>query len=860
MDHIRWKPRVTAVREAQDRAEAAKRLHLAAEKERWSGALPTLPVSLSQRPTHNNPNAKSPLKQLRPGVKRMGALTTRYEIEQDRSSRSSFEYDTTKLGAPRKTFASVQRYRTRIADGAGEGEEAEVPTAAFTSAAEYAAFRTASLNRLGGTRTLHRRHAAEVREQWWNAQLQDLHEDGSADASGRGVTAAGMADEAADGSHVILTNAMTRSALVQQQRLKRQTRRFSGVVNYGTILLHGQIVAVDRTFRLTKATKRGDTDAVLRLLAPLKQLTHSTSNVVCNVNERDASGSTPLIHCVWDGYIDVARALIDHGADVFACTRRGNTALHFAYERGWVELIGYLREVSSTITKKKQKEELERVQQQQQQLKLEAAASHSRRGSQARRTQTPRTQTPRVQTPRVATPARAGTPTQSAAVAMQAMQHAVRGMAAVAATAREEWSDSKKAKRNAASALQKKSDVTETTEPKSSEDLVKAVKKKSRRNSLRSIQMMAGLAAKAGLDPTASAAAPATPTAPGKKVKRISGHIPRVSEALKNPLQHSIDEKKKIAARVAKAQALSHAMARKKRNIGGSALAAYVAEHGTPIGGGTFCMLLASKLAIAPTTTTPLTPLLHHLILGSPMLGGTPAATPSGTPTRRHSGRAATIASSPNSNKTSSTSLPSRSRSASPTNITSSSSLKAGSSPRTRAPLRRASSEASVVGKEGPADRGNRRMSAASVLTGIVGELAVTLRVDVNLKGETAEDLELAANHITRHCTARRMHRFHALDHTSHTLDKSELRRTREEIEEKLNDRMFDIACLLPSSVVIAEQRKKKAEKTKAQQEVMKVGAGTTTTKKGTNGKMNAPGRVEKARRRRVSLERRRLA
>ena len=617
MDHIRWKPRVTAVREAQDRAEAAKRLHLAAEKERWSGALPTLPVSLSQRPTHNNPNAKSPLKQLRPGVKRMGALTTRYEIEQDRSSRSSFEYDTTKLGAPRKTFASVQRYRTRIADGAGEGEEAEVPTAAFTSAAEYAAFRTASLNRLGGTRTLQRRHAAEVREQWWNAQLQDLHgKEGSADASGRGVTAAGMADEAADGSHVILTNAMTRSALVQQQRLKRQTRRFSGVVNYGTILLHGQIVAVDRTFRLTKATKRGDTDAVLRLLAPLKQLTHSTSNVVCNVNERDASGSTPLIHCVWDGYIDVARALIDHGADVFACTRRGNTALHFAYERGWVELIGYLREVSSTITKKKQKEELERVQQQQQQLKLEAAASHSRRGSQARRTQTPRTQTPRVQTPRVATPARAGTPTQSAAVAMQAMQNAVRGMAAVAATAREEWSDSKKAKRNAASALQQKSDVKETTEPKSSENLVKAVKKKSRRNSLRSIRMMAGLAAKAGLDPAASAAAPATPTAPGKKVKRISGHIPRVSDALKNPLQHSIDEKKKIAARVAKAQALSHAMARKKRNsgviarnphIGGSALAAYVAEHGTPIGGGAFCMLPASSQS-HPPPPPPLSP------------------------------------------------------------------------------------------------------------------------------------------------------------------------------------------------------------------------------------------------------------
>ena len=56
-------------------------------------------------------------------------------------------------------------------------------------------------------------------------------------------------------------------------------------------------------------------------------------NNLADVNERDASGATPLIHCVWDNHDEVVHLLLEHGADVNIATLRGFTPLHFTFER-----------------------------------------------------------------------------------------------------------------------------------------------------------------------------------------------------------------------------------------------------------------------------------------------------------------------------------------------------------------------------------------------------------------------------------------------------------------------------------------------------------------------------------------------
>jgi hypothetical protein len=61
-----------------------------------------------------------------------------------------------------------------------------------------------------------------------------------------------------------------------------------------------------------------------------------------DVDEKDGSGATPLIHCVWDNNIEIVRMLLQHGADVNAATLRGFCALHFAFERGHEDLIDLL--------------------------------------------------------------------------------------------------------------------------------------------------------------------------------------------------------------------------------------------------------------------------------------------------------------------------------------------------------------------------------------------------------------------------------------------------------------------------------------------------------------------------------------
>lgn len=61
-----------------------------------------------------------------------------------------------------------------------------------------------------------------------------------------------------------------------------------------------------------------------------------------NVNARNESGFTPLIHAAQNGNEEMVALLLEHGADVHAKTETGKTALDMAIEyehRGVRELL-----------------------------------------------------------------------------------------------------------------------------------------------------------------------------------------------------------------------------------------------------------------------------------------------------------------------------------------------------------------------------------------------------------------------------------------------------------------------------------------------------------------------------------------
>ena len=65
------------------------------------------------------------------------------------------------------------------------------------------------------------------------------------------------------------------------------------------------------------------------------------------MNAKDKGGYTALMKAAWAGHSDVAKALLEKGADVTAKNIRGNTALMFAEDTGRTEIIRLLKEAGA---------------------------------------------------------------------------------------------------------------------------------------------------------------------------------------------------------------------------------------------------------------------------------------------------------------------------------------------------------------------------------------------------------------------------------------------------------------------------------------------------------------------------------
>lgn len=76
------------------------------------------------------------------------------------------------------------------------------------------------------------------------------------------------------------------------------------------------------------ACLRGDTPLAMRAIKDSR----------FNLEQRDDWGFTPLILAAWSRQPEVIESLIATGADVFACTCEGNTAVHLCMNRGDVSI------------------------------------------------------------------------------------------------------------------------------------------------------------------------------------------------------------------------------------------------------------------------------------------------------------------------------------------------------------------------------------------------------------------------------------------------------------------------------------------------------------------------------------------
>jgi ankyrin repeat protein len=97
-----------------------------------------------------------------------------------------------------------------------------------------------------------------------------------------------------------------------------------------TPLLHQQSESPNDALRL--AVRSGDLNEVNKVLSS-----------GADANARDEMGSTPLIDAAWSGNVEIARTLLQHGADVNATHREaGSTALEYAVLTGRTAVVKLL--------------------------------------------------------------------------------------------------------------------------------------------------------------------------------------------------------------------------------------------------------------------------------------------------------------------------------------------------------------------------------------------------------------------------------------------------------------------------------------------------------------------------------------
>ncbi len=65
------------------------------------------------------------------------------------------------------------------------------------------------------------------------------------------------------------------------------------------------------------------------------------------MNARDNNRDTPLYHASMEGHLEVARLLVEHGADIDAEGKRGKTAFQVASEWGYHDFAKFLSDNGS---------------------------------------------------------------------------------------------------------------------------------------------------------------------------------------------------------------------------------------------------------------------------------------------------------------------------------------------------------------------------------------------------------------------------------------------------------------------------------------------------------------------------------
>lgn len=89
------------------------------------------------------------------------------------------------------------------------------------------------------------------------------------------------------------------------------------------------------------AARTGDLHDALQVLDRYKNSTNLLSNLLPAVLSTgdSLSGNKALHLCAANGYVEMVRLLLDHGADVNATNMSGSTALHYASLNGRLEVV-----------------------------------------------------------------------------------------------------------------------------------------------------------------------------------------------------------------------------------------------------------------------------------------------------------------------------------------------------------------------------------------------------------------------------------------------------------------------------------------------------------------------------------------